>query len=184
MLLEFTRSWAPENKGFEQPISRGFAIACLMLTAAVFQTVFLHQYFHLCITMGMRLRIGLITAIYQKSLRLSSASRQLSTVGEIVNLMSVDASRIADLTQYFHIVWSGPFQIGLAVYFLYQALGAAIFAGVGVMVLMIPVNAILATRSRVLNKRQMGNKVKVFFRLFSRKTGCCFDGRSSRRLMV
>jgi hypothetical protein len=40
---------------------------------------------------GMRLKICLISAIYQKSLRLSNASRQSSTVGEIVNLMSVDA---------------------------------------------------------------------------------------------
>ena len=40
---------------------------------------------------GMRLRTATIAAVYQKALRLSSTARQSSTVGEMVNLMSVDA---------------------------------------------------------------------------------------------
>ncbi|KAJ3058066.1 Multidrug resistance-associated protein 1 [Rhizoclosmatium hyalinum] len=74
--------------------------------------------------------------------------------------MSVDAGRLGDLTTYFHIIWSGPFQICLALYFLYFTLGVAIFAGVAVMLLMIPVNGLLATWSRRLNKIQMSNKDK------------------------
>ncbi|KAJ1541611.1 Multidrug resistance-associated protein 1, partial [Cladochytrium tenue] len=53
-IMEFTLSWSPENKGYEQPIARGAAIACLMLLAALFQTVFLHQYFHISISTGMK----------------------------------------------------------------------------------------------------------------------------------
>ncbi|KAJ3066653.1 hypothetical protein HDU98_010066, partial [Podochytrium sp. JEL0797] len=159
-IMEFTNSWSPENRGHEQPVSRGFCIAILMLTAAICQTFLLHQYFHTCIVIGMRVKAAVITAIYQKALRLSPAARQSSTVGEIVNLMSVDAGRLGDLTTYFHIVWSGPFQICLALYFLYFTLGWAIFAGVAVMLLMIPVNGLLATWSRRLNKIQMGNKDK------------------------
>ncbi|KAJ3017793.1 UNVERIFIED_CONTAM: hypothetical protein HDU68_011483 [Siphonaria sp. JEL0065] len=159
-IMEFTNSWSPENKGHEQPISRGFSIAVLMLSAAVCQTFLLHQYFHTCIVIGMRVKAAVITAIYQKALRLSPAARQSSTVGEIVNLMSVDAGRLGDLTTYFHIIWSGPFQICLALYFLYHTLGVAIFAGVAVMLLMIPINGLLATWSRRLNKIQMTNKDK------------------------
>ncbi|KAI9363460.1 hypothetical protein DFJ73DRAFT_811265 [Zopfochytrium polystomum] len=157
-ILVFTASWSPENRGHEQPVSKGFAIAFMMLAAASFQTIFLHQYFHISITVGMRIRAALMTAVYQKALRLSNSARQNKTLGEIVNLMAVDAGRIGDMTQYLHIIWSGPFQISMAIYFLYQTLGPAIFAGVAVMILMIPVNAILATKSRALNKIQMGNK--------------------------
>ncbi|ORY40118.1 P-loop containing nucleoside triphosphate hydrolase protein, partial [Rhizoclosmatium globosum] len=160
-IMEFTNSWSPENKGHEQPISRGFGIAVLMLFAAICQTFLLHQYFHTCIVIGMRVKAAVITAIYQKALRLSPAARQSSTIGEIVNLMSVDAGRLGDLTTYFHIIWSGPFQICLALYFLYFTLGVAIFAGVAVMLLMIPVNGLLATWSRRLNKIQMSNKDKL-----------------------
>lgn len=38
---------------------------------------------------------------------LSNAAKKKSTVGEIVNLMSVDAQRFMDLMSYLNIVWSG-----------------------------------------------------------------------------
>lgn len=74
-----------------------------MFLTALLQTAFLHQYFQLCLVTGMRVRAGLVTAIYKKSLTLSAAARQGSTVGEIVNHMSVDAQRVMDLCTYLHI---------------------------------------------------------------------------------
>jgi hypothetical protein len=62
-----------------------------MFAAATFQTIFLHQYFHRSMVTGMRLRSATVTAVYQKSLKLTSAARQGTTVGEIVNLMTIDA---------------------------------------------------------------------------------------------
>lgn len=55
-----------------------------MFTTAILQTMFLHQYFQLCFTTGMKLRAALVTAIYKKTLLLSNASRQQSTVGEVI----------------------------------------------------------------------------------------------------
>ncbi|TPX31400.1 hypothetical protein SmJEL517_g05244 [Synchytrium microbalum] len=157
-LMLFAKSWSPDTATFPQPMYRGFSIAILMLLTALCQTAVLHQYFHICFITGMRVRAAIVTAVYRKALRLSNNSRQSSTVGEIVNLMSVDAARIMDLTSYLHILWSGPFQICLALYFLYEALGPAIFAGVAVMLLMIPVNAWLATQAKKLGVIQMKNK--------------------------
>ncbi len=79
---------------------------------------------------------------------MSSKARQNSTVGEIVNLMSVDAQRFQDLTPYLHMLWSAPYQIVLALIFLYQVMGVSIFAGFAVMVLLLPLNAVLAALSR------------------------------------
>jgi ABC-type multidrug transport system fused ATPase/permease subunit len=157
MMMEFAKNIS-DPSGTPEPVSKGFLIAFAMLISAILQTTVLHQYFHICMVSGMRMRSAIITAVYRKALVLSNASRQGSTVGEIVNLMSVDASRLMDLFTYLHILWSGPFQIFLAIYFLYQALGVAIFGGVAVMILMIPVNAYLAARSRTLQKTQMINK--------------------------
>ncbi|CAG8453187.1 17142_t:CDS:10 [Gigaspora rosea] len=136
----------------------GYCIAAMMFLTAVFQTMFLHQYFHLCAVTGMRARAGLVSLIYKKALLLSNSSRQGATIGEIVNYMSVDAQKIVDLTMYLHIAWSGPLQIVLALYFLYQTMGASAFAGVAVMILMLPLNAIFATLMRKLQKEQMKNK--------------------------
>ena len=76
-------------------------------------------------------------------------------MGEIVNLMSVDAQRFMDLVTYLHLIWSAPLQIVLSIVFLYIAMGPSVFAGVGVMILMIPINAIIAAISR---KLQVGLK--------------------------
>lgn len=54
-----------------------------MFLTAFAQTMFLHQYFQLCFTTGMKMRAALVTAIYQKTLVLSNSSRQQSTVGEV-----------------------------------------------------------------------------------------------------
>ena len=55
-----------------------------------------------------------------------------------------------DLMTYLHYIWSCPLQIVLAVIFLYIAMGPSVFAGVGVMLLMIPINVVIAAISRKL----------------------------------
>eukprot|EP00158_Paraphelidium_tribonemae_P007083 Partr_v1_DN28105_c1_g1_i1_m55327 putative ATP-binding cassette, sub-family C (CFTR MRP), member len=141
-----------------QPAFVGFSLAGFMFLAAVTQSLLLHQYFHRCIITGMRIRSALVTAVYSKSMRLSNGSRQRKTTGEIVNLMSVDSQRFMELCTYLHIVWSGPVQISIALYLLYQTLGPSIFAGLGVMILMIPVNGVTAVYMQRLQKKQMTNK--------------------------
>ena len=64
--------------------------------------------------------------------------------------MSVDAQRFMSLMTYLHLIWSAPLQIVLAIVFLYIAMGPSVFAGVGVILLMIPVNAIIGLISRKL----------------------------------
>ncbi|CAG2186409.1 ABCC3 [Mytilus edulis] len=134
---------------------RGYLYSVLMFLVAVVQSLILHQYFHGAQLVGMRLRTSIIAAVYNKMLKLSSSARRAATVGEIVNLMAVDAQRFMDLMTYFHTIWSGPFQIALSLYFLWQLLGPSILAGFGVMVLLIPINAVIAKKSRDLQMKQM-----------------------------
>ena len=84
--------------------------------------------------------------------------------GEIVNLMSVDAQRMQDLMAYFAMLFSAPYQISLSVYFLWGQLGPAVFAGVGVMLCVVPVTGFVASRSRQLQKglmRVKDERIKV-----------------------
>lgn len=52
-------------------------------------------------------RMGWCVYVFTQSLRLSSSARRISTAGEIVNLMSVDAQRFMDLAGYLHYLWYG-----------------------------------------------------------------------------
>ena len=64
--------------------------------------------------------------------------------------MSVDAQRFMDLVTYLHLIWSAPLQIVLSIVFLYIAMGPSVFAGVGVMILLIPLNSVIAYISKRL----------------------------------
>ena len=46
-----------------------------------------------------------------QALLLSNAAKKTSTVGEIVNLMSVDAQRFMDIMGFLNILWSGELNI-------------------------------------------------------------------------
>ena len=92
---------------------------------------------------------------------LSNLARRDSTTGKIVNLMSIDAQRFMDLTTYLNVVWSAPLQITLSIIFLYQTMGPSVFAGVAVMVLLIPVNAGMAAISRRFQVMTVEFPVKV-----------------------
>ncbi|XP_071454824.1 multidrug resistance-associated protein 1 isoform X2 [Hetaerina americana] len=142
----------------EESMWKGYLFAALMFLTSIIQTVVLAQYFHRMFLVGMRIRTALIAAIYRKALVMSNAARRESTVGEIVNLMSVDAQRFMDLTTYLNMIWSAPLQIILALYFLWNTLGPSVLAGLAVMIILIPVNGFIASRVKTLQIKQMKNK--------------------------
>ncbi|XP_077406386.1 ATP-binding cassette sub-family C member 3 isoform X2 [Vanacampus margaritifer] len=151
MLISFTK-----QKGV--PDWWGYSLAFLMFFTAFLQTLILHQHFQYCFVTGMHVRTALIGAIYRKSLVITNAAKRSSTVGEVVNLMSVDAQRFMDLTTFLNMLWSAPLQIMLALYFLWQNLGPSVLAGVAVMILLIPFNAVIAMKSRAYQVEQMQYK--------------------------
>lgn len=63
-----------------------------------------------------------------------------------------------ELTTYLNMLWSAPFQMIVCLYFLWITLGPSVLAGVGVMVVLIPVNALIAKKSRTLQVTQMKHK--------------------------
>ena len=92
----------------------------------------------------------IVVLLHLQALKLNNESRRKSTVGEIVNLMSVDAQRFMELTTYLNMLWSAPFQMCVCLYFLWKTLGPSVLAGVAVMVILIPINAFIAKKARAL----------------------------------
>ncbi|XP_020828220.1 ATP-binding cassette sub-family C member 3 [Phascolarctos cinereus] len=136
----------------------GFLVAGLMFGCSVVQTLILHQHFQYVFVTGIRVRAGITGVIYRKALVITNSAKRSSTVGEIVNLMSVDAQRFMDLVNFLNMLWSAPMQIILAIYFLWQNLGPSILAGVALMILLIPLNGAIAMKTRAFQVEQMGYK--------------------------
>ncbi|KAK3717789.1 ATP-binding cassette glutathione S-conjugate transporter ycf1 [Vermiconidia calcicola] len=155
-LITFVDSYRAGQK--PEPAIKGAAIALAMFAVSIAQTACLHQYFQRAFETGMRIKSSLTAAVYRKSMRLSNEGRASKSTGDIVNYMAVDVQRLQDITQFGQQLWSAPFQILLCMLSLYQLVGVSMFAGVGVMIAMIPINGFIARISKSLQKKQMKNK--------------------------
>ncbi|XP_069836113.1 ATP-binding cassette sub-family C member 2-like [Dendropsophus ebraccatus] len=139
---------------------KGFFYAILLLITTVLQSLCQQQYLEGAFVLEMRVNTVLTAAVYKKALTVSNAIRKESTVGETINLMSADAQNFMDLANYIHYIWSVPLQITISMVFLWKELEASALAGLGVLILLIPISAILATKSESYMTKNMENKDK------------------------
>ena len=68
---------------------------------------------------SLRIKTALISAIYRKSLRLSSNGRKEMTIGETTNLIAIDAQKFMDVVPFLNMIWTSPLGIILCMYFLW-----------------------------------------------------------------
>lgn len=65
--------------------------------------------------------------------------------GTVINLMSIDSFKVADISSYLHFLWAAtPVQLVMAVSLLYNVLGYSSFAGIALMILVLPWNMWIA----------------------------------------
>ncbi len=79
---------------------KGYFFICVLFVCNIVWTLSCHMSLHHLVVVGLQMRSSVVTAIYQKALRLSNKARAQFTVGEITNYMSVDAQRIMDSISY------------------------------------------------------------------------------------
>lgn len=161
VLLGYTIAFVDSSKGDDRDrpeFWKGIMYAFSLFLVASVQTLIFTQFFHRMYMVGLRIRTALISAIYRKSLVVSNATRKESTIGEITNLMSIDADRFTELLLYINLIWSAPLQISIAMYFLWSILGPAVLAGLAVMLISMPISGILLNVIRKCYAKQMANK--------------------------
>ena len=65
--------------------------------------------------------------------------------GTVINLMSIDSFKVAEISAYLHFLWAAtPVQLIMAVALLYKVLGYSSFAGIVLMILVLPWNMWIA----------------------------------------
>lgn len=139
----------------DSPEWKAWIYSLALFVVAILTAILNGQYFYKTFIVGFRIRTALISGIYRKAIRISSSAKKDTTVGEIVNLMAVDAQRFFELTSYLHILWSGPVTIALCIYLLWDILGVSVLVGLGVMLLMIPLSGFIALQLKTLQIDQM-----------------------------
>ncbi|KAG6794912.1 multidrug resistance-associated protein 4 [Apis mellifera caucasica] len=79
---------------------------------------------------GMRMRVACSSLIYRKILRLSKSSTNITTSGQIINLLSNDVARFEQLFIAVHYIWILPIQGTLITFMIWKSVGIASLAGV------------------------------------------------------
>lgn len=142
----------------KQELWKGFFYAALLFVSAAFKTLISQEFFNRNELISLRIRSALIPLIYKKALLISNTVRKQTTVGEIMNLMAIDTNRFSDIGNTLNTLWSGPFQITVSAYLLWQELGPSVLAGIAVLIIIFPINGIIANYSKKLNAQNMKNR--------------------------
>jgi len=126
-----------------------------MFVAAEVQSVALGQYFFRGFRLGLRMKAAIGQVVYEKALRMTPEERSSVGVGPIVSFMQIDAAKVADAVPYLHALWSSILQLSIAIYMLDAVLGPAAFAGLAVMVAMLPLNVWVGKYQATFTRRIM-----------------------------
>ncbi|CAD6189209.1 unnamed protein product [Caenorhabditis auriculariae] len=133
----------------------GYALAVGLFVAGQLKSILLNNYFFIMARVGTKLQVMLTTAVYEKTLRLSNSARREKTTGEIVNLMAIDVDRFRMITPQIQQYWSSPLQIIVSMVILWRFVGVSVWAGVAVMVSIIPINFGISIWNKKLQMRLM-----------------------------
>lgn len=137
------------------PILKGVLICFSMFLVTILQTALNNQYVLRVLRVGLGCRSSLTSLIFQKSLNLSSYSRSQRSTGDIVNLISIDAPRVGSCAQELSTGVIAPIELVICIWSLYRILGAASFAGVVTLAIVMPINIWIVRYLKRLNKFQM-----------------------------
>ncbi|KAI8811089.1 P-loop containing nucleoside triphosphate hydrolase protein, partial [Cladochytrium replicatum] len=86
---------------------QGHVWALVLFACSVLGAISYHQMLTQCLRIAVQSRSALLVLIYRKSLRLSYVK---GGIGDIVNLISNECNRIAELCVSFHFMWSAAIE--------------------------------------------------------------------------
>ncbi|CAN7975420.1 unnamed protein product, partial [Ixodes persulcatus] len=144
----------------DDPTWKGFLYA-IGIMSANFGSALLSNHIDRTLNLtGLNAKSVLVTAIYRKTLRLSCESQTNYTIGEMVNIISVDVDWIYKLCSSFaHVATAVPL-IMVTLVLLWQYLGLACIAGIAVMLIIMPIVALTLEIRRKYQTSQMKIKDK------------------------
>lgn len=170
LLLQYVRNrGTPE----EQPVHVAFVYVAMMVIGQTVGVVLMGQSLVMGRRLCIRLRAIIIAEVFAKALRRQDTTGNVkktstdkdgkptvdndnqASEGKIANLVAVDAFQISEICAYFFYLWSSPFAIVVNSILLYNTLGVAAFAGIAVLVLLVPVQALIGRLYTVIQRKFM-----------------------------
>ena len=144
-LIEFaTNSYVAHREGIQAPgIGKGIRLVIALVILQLVGSLCEKHYWYRATSTGVLLRGGLITAIYSRSLHLTTRARATLPNGRLVNHISIDVSRIDSCCEYFHLFWVSPIQMVICLALLISNLGPSALAGFFVFLILTPIQGMI-----------------------------------------
>lgn len=154
-ILKFIQRTQAETEPTDEPWNekyKGYWLSAILFCTMGSKAITENLYFHAVYRAAYQVRVAISVAVYNKALRLASAERHGTTLGELINLMQVDATKIEMFIPQVHTLWDGLFQITGYMAVLYTLIGWPCFCGLAVMVLAGPIQGIIMQKLLGLNR--------------------------------
>ena len=104
-------------------LTYGAGISVALLIISLISSMSFTAGFSILRRMGVSIRSGVMMSVYEKALKLTSASRMQNSIGQTTNLMSIDAEKLFLSVQFLHFIWHGPVANVLVMLLIIQDVG-------------------------------------------------------------
>ncbi|KAI7906444.1 P-loop containing nucleoside triphosphate hydrolase protein [Cokeromyces recurvatus] len=151
----------------DEPVTTAFLYVLGLFVTNSAQSLLLQQGLYIGRTLGIRVQSIIIGEVFSKSLRrrddsgspdvassLEEETRK-ETMGNVNNLLSVDAQKVAECIAYIFYIYCYPLQIIFSIWGLYKLLGNAALWGVLVMISCQPITYYIGSRFERLHTSVM-----------------------------
>lgn len=141
-----------------EPVWKGYVYSVLIFIVYVISSMMIRWGDYIFVNLGLKIKALLIAAIIRKSLRINGTQLGKYTVGELVNMLSVDADKINAFSFYVGIMVGCPVYIVICTAMLWSFLGPSCLAGISVIIIMMPLSGAVASWCRNVQVKQMNLK--------------------------
>ncbi|ORY32179.1 ABC transporter type 1, transmembrane domain-containing protein [Naematelia encephala] len=172
--LRLLLQYVSERDTNPRPGHVAFMYVAMMVIGQTVGVTAMGQALYLGRRLCIRLRAIIIAEVFTKALRRQDLAGSVkkatpknektgapaqeagATDGKINNLVAVDSFQISEICAYAFYIWSCPFAIVINSILLYNTLGVAAFAGIAVLVILLPVHTLISSVFTIVQRRFMG----------------------------
>ncbi|ETW03354.1 hypothetical protein H310_04845 [Aphanomyces invadans] len=133
----------------------GFILAGLISLQAVLSAFSGSQYGLAWARFDLRVKAGLMSAIYGRTLELTLAEKSAIGMGKITNYISVDLGRVVGMPGSVFDMVLIPLEIVIALVLLSREVSYAFVAGLGVLAVMLPLQTWLGNQLQVITRKML-----------------------------
>ncbi|KAI9311060.1 P-loop containing nucleoside triphosphate hydrolase protein [Dichotomocladium elegans] len=137
--LAFIQGMSDETESTSANIAFGFMLILLQGASVIIRGILEGQYWFIVgQVIKIRVLAALRTEIYRKAFR--QLDQVGTSTGQIMNMITTDVASISFIGFWPFNLLFAPIQLAIGIYFLYYLLGRSCLLGLGIMVIILPVN--------------------------------------------